>query len=161
MRAYLRAAGSSASADVGTLFGRKAKHRLWTAFGAEKPVTAVDDAFARRVAAREAVVEPTALVRAGDGGSARATWIVRQTGSAQPLGYYDAALRREAGVWKLARLTLVDGNAAPAAPTQYCHAPGDVEPYVIAVAEEEAARARKKAEKAARKAAAQQAKAGS
>lgn len=164
MRDYLRLAGAAAEADVSAVFGRKPKHQTWTAGGRSKPVRSVDDPFARRVAAGEAVAAPAALVRSGDGGSALGTWILRPVGGGEPLGHYDAAFRREAGIWKLARLTLVQGAAASPAPAQYCHKPGDVEPYVAAIAEREAARQRKKAEKAARKAereAARSEKAGS
>lgn len=154
MRHYLRLAGTGAAADARAAFGRKAKHQLWSAGPAQGSAMAVNDPHARRAAAGEAVLAPVSLIRAGDGGSALAVWAVRPAAGGEPLAFYDAALRREAGVWKLSRLTSVEGAEEPQAPAQYCHRPGDVGPYVAAMAEREAARARKKAEKAARRAAA-------
>jgi hypothetical protein len=154
MRQYLQLAGTGAAADVRPAFARKPKHQLWSAGGAQGSAAAVRDPLAPRVAAGEAVLAPPTLVRAGDGGSALGVWALVPAGGGQPLAHYDAALRREAGIWKLSRLTLIEGPSAPPAPAQFCHRPGDVEPYVAAVAEREAARARKKAEKAARRAAA-------
>jgi hypothetical protein len=59
-------------------------------------------------------------------------------------------------VWRLRSLTLFDPSAAPATLVQYCHKPGDVEPYKIAWEARqrkiEAKRAAKAAAKAAREA---------
>jgi hypothetical protein len=154
MRQYLQLAAKGAGADARAAFGRKAKHQIWSAgSGGEGLASAVDDPAAARVAAGEARLIPVALIRAGDGGSALGVWALVAGESGQPLAQYETAFRREAGVWKLSRLALLAGDAAPATPAQYCHKPGDVEPYVAAIAERDAARARKKAEKAARRAA--------
>lgn len=152
MRSYLRVAGGGSPADVGALFGRKAKAGSWSADGAAQPLKGVDDGFARRVAAGEARIEPVALVRAGDGGSAAGVWLLRAAGGGDPLGRYEAAFRRQAGVWMLSRLSLVSGAQAPAAPAQYCHRPGDVEVYRQSVLAAEEERARRKAARAARRA---------
>ena len=153
MRQYLQLAAKGAGADARAAFARKPKHQIWSAGGSEGLASAVNDAAAARATAGEAKLMPVKLVRAGDGGSALAIWALVANGGGQPLAQYETAFRREAGVWKLSRLALLAGNAVPAMPGQYCHKPGDVEPYVAAIAERDAARARKKAEKAARRAA--------
>jgi hypothetical protein len=85
-----------------------------------------------------------------------ATWVlpsVGPDGAAAPLGHYRVGFRAEGAVWKITRLELVQGAADPEPATQYCHVPGDIETYRTMVAEAEAKRARRKAEKEARRAA--------
>ncbi|HEY0148958.1 MAG TPA: hypothetical protein VGB70_08120 [Allosphingosinicella sp.] len=160
MRQYLQLAAKGAKADARAAFARKPKHQIWSAGGTQGSAASVDDPLARRAAAGEAVLAPLGLVRAGDGGSALGIWALNAKAGGQPLGYYETAFRREAGVWKLSRLTLVEGGAAPALATQYCHKLGDVEPYVAAMAERDAKRALKKSQKAAARAEAEAKQAG-
>lgn len=158
---YVRLAGAAAPADAASAFSRKAKLRGWSSGGQAGDVSAVDDPIARALAADGgALPPPERFVFSGDRRSATGIWIVRADGpDGAPLGHYRAAFRPEGPfqpqggqLWKITRLELVAGAADPAELTQYCSVPGDVEQHRIAVEEYRAERARKKAEKAARRA---------
>jgi len=107
------------------------------------------------VAVRATVLdaEPVSFKRSGDAVTAVGVWQACGPGS-EPAGRYNALLFRRGGTWKLAELIALEAADRPAGVTQFCHRPGDVEPYLAAVAEDEARRAEKKAQKAAERAAA-------
>lgn len=157
LRDYL--ARGATGGDVTPAFTRKAKLRTLLVDGAPLSTAAAADPLARALAGR-ALGDPATFVRAGDGGSVLGVWTVPAADAgAGPLGHYRGLFRKEGESWKLTRLEAVTGAADPAPATQFCHKPGDVEPYKIIVAEREAERERKRAAKAARRAAEAEARA--
>lgn len=147
MLAYVAAAAGSSPADAGAVFTAKAKLRSWRRGDKEGIVTALEDPLARAIDGGGAeLIGPTDFIRSGDGAGALASWRVAAPGEA-PLGYYRAALRRESKRWKLTRLELVEPPAEPDPIAYYCSTPGDSEAYAKAVAERDAKRERKRAER--------------
>lgn len=150
LAAYLRAAGTGPGVDAAAAFTAKPKLRAWLRDGQEGAATAVDDPMAVALAAgRGKLIGPTAFVRSGDGMTALALWRVAASDEA-PLGYYRTGFRREAKIWRLTRMELVSAPAEPEPVVYYCATPGDSEEYAKAVAERDAKRERKRAERAAR-----------
>ena len=99
---------------------------------------------------------PAAYLRSGDGKFVEGHWPARDSGG-NLVGVYDGLFTRTAGVWKLRTLTLLSPSEAATGLIQFCHKPGDVEPYKEVFEERQQILEMKRAEKAARKAAREQA----
>lgn len=154
MRQYLSIAARPGPVDASSAFTTRAKRKGWQVGGVPGKTNAVDDPLARAFAASgSSAPAPAAFYRASDGQSSLGLWVLPFADASTPLGHYRVSFRREAETWKIHRLELVEGDSAPAPASQYCHKPGDVEAHRAMVAEWEAKRARKKAEKEARRAA--------
>jgi hypothetical protein len=154
IRTYIAAAGAGPGADVSAAFTAKAKQRSWRRGGVDGAVTGVEDPLALAVAAgRAELTGPTSFVRSGNGASALALWRVGAVADSAPIGHYRVGFRREAKLWKLTRMELIEFPAEPDPVAYYCATPGDSEDYAKAVAERKAERERKRAARAERQAA--------
>lgn len=163
MSAYMRLAGAAPAADASAAFTHKQKLWSWSMGGQAGEVGAIDDPVARAHIARgSALPAPTSFVLSGDQRSAAGIWIVPgQSEGDAPLGHYRVSFRPEGRslpqggqAWKVTSIEVIAGSAEAAPVAQYCSKPGDVEEHRIAVEKYKEERARKKAEKAARRAAA-------
>ena len=98
---------------------------------------------------------PAAFARSGDERTAQGLWPVRASSGAEAegavLGHYLVDFRRERSSWKMTRLEIFEAGREPKGGAQYCHRPGDVEPYLELVAEREAERERRRVEREARR----------
>lgn len=152
MRAYF-AAASRSPANVAPFYHLSGKKRWMSgklSIGSSGLAKVTDPLAIQEGAAIDQA--PTAHVRSGDTSLVQSLWTVRNS-AGTPIGYYDAFLTRNLGVWRLRSLTVVTGTAAPTSITPFCEKPGDVQPYRIAFAERERLRAEKQARKAAERAA--------
>lgn len=164
MASYWRAVQSGKPANVANLYNLGSKAR-WSGGGrvlAATQLTAVSDPFATTNASFDE--KPLALVRAGDGASARGQWAVRDM-AGKRTGTYTALFTRQLGQWHLSALDLSPASEYVDRVVQYCHKGGDVLPYRLTQSqwlhtytERRSAKAKLKASAATEKATAAQAR---
>jgi len=132
MSDYVRIAGSAKGVDATSTFTAKSSLREWRHGASSGSVNAVDDPFARALAAEGRMLPSTTSVYiAGDTKSALAVWHVAEN------QYYRALFRPESRTWKLQRVELIEGAAFDAAISRYCNVPGDVEKYQAQLAQKQ------------------------
>jgi hypothetical protein len=110
-------------------------------------------------AGAHAEAAPSAYLRSGDGKLVEGQWPARDA-AGNLVGVYDGVFTRAAGVWKLRTLSLLNPSEASVGLVQFCHKPGDVEPYKLAYEERQQILELKRQQKAARKAAREAANGG-
>lgn len=151
MANYAAAVGGGDWADIHNLYQRGDPKAVWVSGKAVARIMeteSVKDPFAALGAKMDP--EPRSLIRAGDGKMVQGQWLARGS-DGMPVGIYDAGFVRVLGVWRLRWLILNPADAAQ--PTQFCHLPGDVEPYKVKWEAQQKKIEAKRAAKAARKAA--------
>lgn len=146
---YLTLAGTSQSFDASPAFTRKSKLREVWRDDRQLLVQDVDDPLARALASGKARLGgPLNFIRSGDARTALGSWRVSAEDEVTPDGHYLVLFRKEGEEWKITRLELLTRGAPPPIVAHYCHVPGDIEAHMAQVAEIEAERERKRAEKA-------------
>lgn len=156
MQGYWAAVGVGQSPAAAFHLGSKTRWTAGATSAGQTGLGKVVDPFAR--AGMTFTATPLGFVRAGDGQSALGQWAAEDRPGHRG-GTYQALLRRQAGVWKLSTLELVEARSWIDPVVQYCHAPGDVMPFRVGQAQRMVEQAERREVKSAKKAGETRAKA--
>lgn len=145
MKGYFAAAQSGASKSAWFRVSKKAEWTYGTIVAPLAQIDAQSDPLA--TAANRLDPDTLRFFRSGDGQSAQGQWLVIGADGAVA-GLYDGVFKREKGVWKLERLTLIAAADKVVPAMQYCTTTGDVTTHRLKSATDQIANLEKEIVKA-------------